>query len=393
MIKLWKQEWKYHIFFIVSVIVILIISCDMREMLRDVAESVRYAESGSNLMTHNIQWYIIRPVEWMCAAVEMEFCGKVIWIVFGGLLVKKSMIYWIERNACGREFFQSLPIRKNERIRFHLLMDVLLVVICVVAYIYYEYSLISSGLEMCQLEMPWIGSACVGIALVYVSFMWMVLGWLYFIDSIWVSGTMKLSGFVGSVLMIFVVLYNTFDRFDESKIAQTLYGFFAMKSVGGNYYSLEERNLFSSGFRYEWVHDLFEVPILYKGEGFGLAIVQDTEGWMCEAESLCRLYDFTQPSTYVCHVIGYLLIGVLLLVISYRLSSKQELSKGTFYFKFGRYLFSGMMAVTFYAMIMGAQVYVWQRIVSIVAAIIVFVVLMYLLDEDRKPLRRHKIAG
>lgn len=395
--KLWKQEWKYHIFFIVAVTVMLIISCDLRTLpylgdsLQDIEESILYNAGNEELA---FWYYVIDPMDYMCSDIILCFMNKVIWIVLAALLVKKGMIYWVEKNACGREFFQSLPIRKNERICFHLLMDVLLVVVSVVIYTYYECSLVSSDLEMLQVQLPWLKTACIGLVAVCVSFILMVLGWLYFMESVWVSGIMKMFGFCGSLLMVFAVLNNTFRRFDESKVIQSIYGFFSRESVAGVYYSLDVPNPSLAGFRYQWVHNLLDVPVIYKGERFGFeTMFQYTEERVFEAQALSKLYDFTKPSTYVYHMIGYLLIGIVLLVIAYSLSSKQELSKGTFYFEFGRYLFSGMMAVTFYAMIMDAQVYVWQKIVNIVAAIIVFVILMYLLNEDRKPLRKCKMAG
>lgn len=397
MSKLWKQEWKYHIFFVAAVTVILIISCDLRGNLRFlgewsqvVGESLLYDDGDGKLAFWR---YVVDSVECMCCDVNLAFTSKIIWIVFGGLLIKKGMIYWVEKNACGREFFQSLPIRRNERMLFHLLMDVMTVIVSVVGYTFYEYSLIDSGLERYGVELPWLNTAYIGLVLVCVSYILMVLGWLYVVECIWVSGTMKIFGFCGSLLMIFVVLSNMFQRFDESKVAQSIYGFFSRASVAGNYYSLDDPNPSSVGFRYEWVHDCLEIPMIYKGEVINVETMLQYQGELYgRASELDRLYDFTHPSTYMYHVIGYLLIGIVLFVIAYKLSSKQELSKGVFYFDFGRYLFSGMMAATFYALIMEAQIYAWQGVVNIAATIIVFVVLMYLLDEDRKPLWKRKEA-
>lgn len=393
MSKLWKQEWKYHIFFTVAVTVILIISCELRESLRflgeipqDIGESLLYDNGEGKLAFWR---YVVDSVECMCYDVNLAFTSKIIWIVLGGLLIKKGMIYWVEKNACGREFFQSLPIRRSERMLFHLLMDMMTVIVSVVGYTFYEYSLMDSGLERYGVELPWLNTAYIGLVLVCVSFILMVLGWLYVVERIWVSGTMKIFGFGGSLLMIFVVLSNMLQRFDESKVIQNIYGFFSRGSVAGNYYS----NPSVVDFRYAWVHDCFEIPIIYKGEALNVETRFLYEGkWIHEAQDLNILYDFTHPSTYLYHVIGYLLIGIVLLVIAYRLSSKQELSKRVFYFDFGRYLFSGMMAATFYALIMEAPSYAWQGVVNIAATIIVFVVLMYLLDEDRKPLRKRKEA-
>lgn len=397
MSKLWKQEWKYHIFFVVAVTVMLIVSCDLRVNLRflgeipqDMGESILYDDGeGKLVFWHNV----MVSVTYMCHDVNFAFTSKIIWIVLGGLLIKKGMIFWIEKNACGREFFQSLPIRRSERMLFHLLMDMMTVTVSVVGYTFYEYSLMDSGLERYRVELPWLNTAYIGLVLVCVSFILMVLGWFYVVERIWVSGAMKIFGSGGSLLMIFVVLSNMFQRFDESKVIQNVYGFFSRASVAGNYYSFYDPNPSSVGFRYEWVHDCFEIPIIYKGEVINVETMLQYQGELygCASE-LDRLYDFTHSSAYLYHVIGYLVIGIVLFVIAYKLSSKQELSKGVFYFDFGRYLFSGMMAATFYALIMGAQSYAWQGIVNIAATIIVFVVLMYLLDEDRKPLWKRKEA-
>lgn len=391
--KLWKHEWKYHIFFIVAVSVILVLVSDVREWLQNVEELVQWSETGEIIFVENVQWHnIICFMEVMCSCITMAFLDKIIWIVLGALLIKKSMIYWIEKNASGREFIQSLPVRKQERVQFHLLMDMLLVLVSVVVYACYEYSAVNYGLGLVQIEISWLGSAYIGMILVSVSFIWMMLGWLHLMESIWVNGTMKLLSFLGSLLMIFIVLRNMFHQFDESKIMQTIYGFFTRKTVAGSYYSLKSWNTHSAGFQYQWVHDLLNIPLLHKGEQIVLETIGVTEeGLQYEFESLSRLYDFTHPRTYIYHVIGYLLIGILVFVIAYALLSKQELSKEAFYFDFGRYLFGGIIAVTFYAMISIAQSFAWQVIVNIVATILVFIILIYLMNPDRKTIWKSKV--
>lgn len=391
--KLWKHEWKYHVFFMVAVPVILVLYSDVRGWLQNVEELMQWSEADEIIFVENVQWHNITLfMDVMCSDVTMAFLSKIIWILLGGLLVKKSMIYWIEKNASGREFVQSLPVRKKERVKFHLLMDVLLAFVSVVVYVCYECTVVSSGLELYQIEIPWLGSAYIGMTLVSVSFIWMLLGWLYLMESVWVSGSMKLLSFLGSLLMIFIVLRNMFHQLDESKIMQTIYGFFARESVAGSYYSLEIGNPYSTGFQHQWVHDPLNIPLLHKGEQIMFETIRITgEGWQYEEGFLSRIYDFTHPTTYIYHVIGYLLIGILLVVFVHWLSEKQDLSKGAYYFDFGRYLLSGMVAVTFYAMISTAQSYVWQVVVNIVASILVFIILMYLLNQDRKPIGRCKV--
>lgn len=379
--KLWKHEWKYHIFFIVAVSVTLILSCSMREWAKwdwydadEVATIVDWMNSGSD--------YIVTA-----------FLESIITIILVGLLAKKSIIYWIEKNASGRDFLQSLPICRNERVRFHFLMDVLLIVVSVLIYACYEYSVVIFGLASAQIELPWLGSAYVGMALVSISYLLLLLGLLYFVECMWVNGAMKLVGFLGSLLMIYLVVYRLFYQFEESAIMQNIYGFFTRESVAGSYYSIDEPNVASIGLRHVWVHDALNIPFIYKGENIvSHTLISLNESRWYDFDGISLLYDFTHLNTYIFYAIGYLLIGVLLFVIAYMLSSKQELSKGTFYFDFGRYLFSGMIAVTFYVMVMGAQIYIWQWIVNIVAAIIVFVVLMYLLNPDRKPLWQRKVV-
>lgn len=379
--KLWKHEWKYHIFFVVAVSVMLVLSCDMREWIE-----------YSNWFDTDKVVAIVGWVGSMSDYITTTFLDSIISIILVGLLAKKSIIYWIEKNASGRDFLQSLPIRRNERVRFHFLMDVLLIVVSVLVYACYDYSVVSSGLVSNQVEIPWLGSAYVGMAVVSISYLLLILGWLYFVECIWINGAMKLVSFLGSLLMIYLIVYRLFYQFEESRIMQNIYGFLARESVAGSYYSLEETTGASFGLRHLWIHDTLDTPFMYKGENIVSETLISSEASMWyDFDGLSRLYDFTHPETYIFHVIGYLVIGVLLVVIAHWLSSKQELSKGNFYFDFGRYLFSGMIAVTFYVMIISAQSYAWQWIVNIVAAIIVFVVLMYLLNPERKSLSKRKV--
>lgn len=378
--KLWKHEWKYHIFFVVMVSAMLILSCDMGEW-------IKYDWFDTDKVVA-----IVNQVDSVSEYIVTNFLDSIIWPVLIGLLVKKSIIYWIEKNACGREFFQSLPIRRKERVRFHFLMDVLLIVVSVLVYACYEYFVVCSGLVSNRVEIPWLGSAYVGMAVVSISYLLLILGWLYFVECIWVNGAMKLVSFLGSLLMIYLIVYCLFSQFEESRIMQNIYGFFARESVAGNYYSLDETMGASSGLSYVWTHDILDAPFTYNGESIvaeTLISSQEISGYSFETVS--RLYDFTHPGTYIFHVIGYLVIGVFLVFLAYWLSSKQELSKGSLYFDFGRYVFGGMIAVTFYMLVCGTQDYLWQRIMNIAAAVIIFILLLYLLNPDRKHCFKRKV--
>ena len=110
--------------------------------------------------------------------------------------------------------------------------------------------------------------------------------------------------------------------------------------------------------------------------------------------SMNQVYDFIHVSSYVWHVIGYLIIGILCIVAAGKLVHKQELSQEGFYFGFAKYVVSGFLTVSFYVVLMGNRVSGWHQAICVIASMVLYVVLVCLFDMDKSKelLRRMRIV-
>lgn len=386
--KLWKQEWKYHIGFTVLATILLVIICDVQYAIVEWQSFWQIAIDNAN----NNTMYLLTVLDLgnsMANAIIYEFFVSVLTVITITLLVKKGLIYWQENNLCGREFFQSLPIRTSQRYRFHVYMDMVMIVVPIVIYTLYEYMKVKEYLEGThQIETSWLLSSYCGIAITTISFIIMLLGLLYLMDILFTNGYMKLVGFGGCYMMTFLSLNSLFGWFPFNRVMQTVYGFFTLNSVGGNRYVSTEAYGYtwsSDVQRYYWLHDNLNAPVKVKGEWMDYAAVKlhagDNMEWISEWN---RLFDFSNPSSYLFQVAGYLLIGLGMIGIVFYLLKKKDVSKEGFYFEGGRYLISGAVAITVFLMITAWNDKVLQIICNLGASVIIFFFLEHFMNPNRK---------
>lgn len=386
--KLWKHEWKYHLFFTIALLLILILSC--QRLIQNLPYYV--FEDVTDVSEMNVR-IVVFEIIWMVENINYHFSHDIVTMVLAVLLVKKGLIYYMERTSYGREFFQSLPICKKERFRFHLLMDTITIMVTITLSGVFECVALQQFLSQYQIDIFWLPFSYCGMVVSVISYVFMLLGFLYFVESIFVNGFMKIVGFGSGFLMIRFVISFIFDRFWQSRIVQHIYGFLSGQSVAGNYYTKITDPNYDSLINgatqyYTWVHEHLNPPMLFMGETVDYGLISEWDDYALEMlTSLNRLYDFTNPSSYVLYVVGYLVIAILLEGIAYVLIDKQELSKEVFYFEFARYLVSGLLAIAYYVMLVSNQMAVWHQILCAISAVLVFCLLVHLLSPDRKQLR------
>lgn len=390
MSKLWKQEWKYHIIFIIITTLTVFLVCHS-DLVRE------YDDLFGTYTNEAIQsWMVLEHCNWLMTSIRYQFLEMVGVITFGCLLVKKVFIYWIEQNGWGREFIQSLPIRKVNRVQFHLIMDLLQLVLPVFIYGMYEYMQMNTFLEtIAQLHIPWLLESMLGMMLTLISYTVMLLGVLYLIEAIFVGGSMKLIGFIGTYTMARIIFNCLFDQLYANKLMQNIMGFFTMESVGGAKYDLlMATNLmfddiwsWEYGSHFAWFYEHMDPPLQYMGEwldytSLGLT-AHESKVWL---DKLNGVYSFSDASNYIFYVLAYLVIGLVLIGAVIVLTDKKDLSKDGFYFDFGRVVMSGMIALTVLCMITDWHGKLWLILLDIVAVIIVFFLMLYLLDSNRPKL-------
>ncbi len=390
MSKLWRQEWKYHTIFLIITTLALFLMCHAN-LTRECQDLF-----GSNTNEELQSWMMLEHCNWIMTSLHYYFLEMVGMVTFVCLLVKKVFIYWTEQNRCGREFLQSLPIKKINRVQFHLIMDLLQLVLPVLIYGLYEYVQMHTFLEtVAKLHIPWLLASMFGMMLTSICYTVMLLGVLYLIEAFFVSGSMKLMGFVGVYIMAGTIFNCVFDQLYANKWVQNIMGFFTMESAGGAKYDLlmateiafEDIWSWEYGSHFAWFYEHMSPPLRYMGEWFDYSSLgttaHESKVWL---DMINGVYAFSNVNNYIYYALGYLAIGLVLIGFVIVLTDKKELSKDGFYFDFGRYLMSGMIALTVLCMITDWHGKLWLILWDVAASCIVFFLMLYLLDSHRKKL-------
>lgn len=391
MAKLWKCEWKYHIFFVIAIV--------MGMVWDTYNESGWFVTVVQEEIFNGADALFVR--DWMIISIAQcilhTFFEKTIIIVLAGLLVKKAILYYIEKNAYGREFFQSLPVRRLERFRFHLLMDTMTIVVTMVIAGIYECLWVQKYLTQMEVQLKWLSASYLGMTMTNICYLLLFLGVLYFAESIFVNGPMKLVGGCGIVWFVGYFITCLYERWNQNPVIQAIYGFLIRVAVPGNH-CLEIVDYEGSRMTtyYRWVHDNINPEIWYKGEKQILSLQSssftDMQYALEEYTSVNSLYDFSNFLSYIGYAVGYLMIALILILLAGKLISRQEISKEDVYFAFAKYLISGVIAASFYMALMLHSYNGWHQVMCAVAALLVFALLLgsFNLEIIRQILRKWK---
>ena len=380
--KLFKQEWKYYLFFMLVLTGMLLVMNSNGYWLETAAAEDR------NLL-HLSEWeryYIFQDVLYMVANyVRYELLSEVLIHMLAGILVIKSFFFWLERERSGREFICTLPVRRIDRMVFHFIMDSLLVIIPVVLYTAYRYYRIDRLLVQMEIDIPWFGASVFGGTLTCIAYLLFLLGLINVLESLFASGLVRIIGTVGGIFAGYVIIDVAFTLYDGINWVQKLYGYFTLTSVGDCYYLPQPADILYYDARFGWVHKAMDYVMYYKGE-----IVTRPTDIPAEVDdiltisSIDRIVDFSNMDSYIGYVLSYLVLAVLLAVLAAYLVKRQEASKSEFYFKAGRYLLCAELSGFLTMIMLLNAVAVWHKCLIAMAGIMVFILLNYCMDTDRK---------
>ncbi|MDE5864286.1 MAG: hypothetical protein K2H34_08070, partial [Lachnospiraceae bacterium] len=373
--KLFKQEWKYYLFFLLILTGLLLAQNGenyWRQMLAEwndlykLSEWVRYI---------NLQLILYESTN----ILKYGLLSDVLIQVLAGLLIVKSIFFWQESVRSGREFICTLPVRRIDRMVFHFIMDSLLVIIPVAVYAANMYYRLNGFLVQLEIDIPWLGASIFGVTLTCIAYLLFLLGLINVLESLFASGFVRIIGTVGGIVAGYAIIDVAFTLNDGINWVQKLYGYLALKSAGGCYYLQEPANKGLSD-DYGWVHKAVDYVMYYKGEIVTRPDTMPAEYAMYYADDIStisssgmeRIVDFSNMDSYIGYVLSYLVLAVLLAVLAAYLVKRQEASKSEFYFKAGRYLlcaeFSGFLTMI---MLVNA-VAVWHKCLIAMAGIMVF---------------------
>ena len=123
--KLWKHEWKYYLFFFAALLFAVCLLNRSTEL------------STSGQIIDNI---VVEGIMWETALyINGSLLKGIVKTLLIGMLVIKSIFFWLERDSYGREFLSTLPVTRVSRKQFHFLMDSLLLVGVVSIFSIYLY--------------------------------------------------------------------------------------------------------------------------------------------------------------------------------------------------------------------------------------------------------------
>ena len=306
-----------------------------------------------------------------------RFNSLVIIAVLVVLLVSKLLGYWIEKKAEGREFYETIPVKRNVRFTFSLVKDIMITVIPIILGGIYMYFKLRNDLTAVKIELEWLPKSMAGLVITDISYVIMIVGLLHFMEEMFPNGIMRLVGFIGTVMMAAYSIMSLVMAYYISPVVQFVYGVLTLGLAGGNKCQI---NYMSDGLYF--THSFIEVPVLYKGE------MLDVWSSIYQGEpddgAFYNLFDFSNPGSYMEYVLIYLTVGILLLALAHHFAEKKELCNNGFYFDFEKYMFSGIIAFTIFCI---AQPYIvawWHTLLVLILCVLIFIIIAYLMKSGEK---------
>ena len=362
--RLFKQVCKYYFCLTLFIILVDLYICQS-EM----------TSLGCHELMEEPEWQVVHIyecVELVSDSIVDVFLSYIVETIVIFLLVQKGIRYWIEKDRYGSEFLETLPVKKVERKVFYILMDGLQILISLTAVCIYIFQYSKGMLEMVEIEVPWLAKSIFGMGITMFSYLFFLLGCVYLIENIFINGFMKLFGILSGFWMASSILYNLAYLNGKSNKLSNILDFLTVNVV----WNLGK----------EWEQNIMTQDIFYKGDLLDYSLLNRVE-WIDDYFAYSKIglfYDLSKIECYLKLGLIYLLLGIALAVLSVLLAKKQELSKDAFYFSFGRYLYSALIAVTVFFMLYVNAFSNWHKCFILLAAITVFVVLLYLLNPKKK---------
>ncbi|MCM1497729.1 MAG: hypothetical protein NC124_04610 [Clostridium sp.] len=371
--KLFKQEWKYYLFFLLVLTGLLIVRDGGCYWLK---QMVGWEDPIVAQREH--YWVVEDALYGLRGIILYGFFEGILVNVLAGILLVKSVFFWLEKERSEREFICTLPVKRIDRMAFHLLMDSLLVIISVSVYAVYLYYRLHGLLGQLEIGIPWLASSIFGIAFTCITYLLFLLGLINVLESLFASGFVRIIGTVGGICAGNSIIELAFTLNERVKWLQKLYGYLKFKSAGGSYYQPE--SVYDA-----WQHKPLDYMVYYQGElveGINdkLAVIDGS----LNSDISRLMVAFTHVDSYIGYVLSYLVLAVLFALAAAYLVKRQENSKSEFYFKAGRYMvcaeLSGLLTLV---MLMNA-VAAWHKCLIVFAGVILYILLNYAINTDRK---------
>lgn len=376
--RLLRFEWKTDLFFLVANCIWLFARYDVQ--WSSVFMGMKHAaDEGAEMLF--LELYM--DFDFVASDMIYTFLGNLILCQMVWLLIRKVLRYWIEKDSYGREFLGGLPVKAATRYWFRFVMDSILMVLPVILYAFYVYNKTIWQINGIEVDVPWFAASVAGVTITCIAFLFMLLGFLYFMETMFPNGLMKLVGALGSFGMLGLILNQSLVAAGNNVLVQFLYGFFTLQLPGNNYYMVADTIKSLDGLSEGFVHCVMTVPIWYQGGILEESIPEYYKEYFSKG-ILSRFYDFSHAGSYMGYALAYLAIAAALFGLAFWLTKRLELSKQGFYFSFEKYLFSALISATFFAMLMANVVSWWHKCLIFLLIILLFIFLVLCMTPGRK---------
>lgn len=376
--KLWRQEWKYYLLFLAAALVWLCAGNHVWDLFVDPLSIGILINTPEPF---NIIGFVGGDLDFrvgdVCVAglLGMSVCLPVLVV----LLVGKGFIFGLEKNSYGRDFLQTLPVKRKERICFHLLMDSLLVLLSLTIYGLIFYFKMKGFLAQAEISLPWLGRSVFGMIATDISYLWFLLGVINLLEVLFVNGRTRLAGVIACMGMSAYVVSWLFDHNTARPFYQKLFGFIFQKLPGGRFYSPELAKNLNYYLPGNWVHKMLTPEIIYQGKPLEYMAEYVYEGRtaLVDTANLSILFDFSRWSSFGWYALAYLVLGAVFAVLAVRLYQKQDLSREGIYFSFVKYMLSLMVSITIFLVLYVNPEMPVHTVLSAATAVIVFLLMVF----------------
>lgn len=284
--KLLKQEWKLYVGIFLITLYVLV----QRRMHFDHAYDALTTE------------YLVPWMDLQIYELHQVVFFSIPQIILLFLLIRKALVFQIERSSYGREFLQTLPIKRMQRMKFHLVMDVLYVLLAVAAGFVINYIQLNQHVRQKGFDAPWLFESMLGEAVLVCCYLLFTLAFMNFWEMFFVDGTVRSIAVAGIFLEIFYLLLTArfldhHPRYFPHKILTKIF------SV--NYLTICNDE------------GIYKPELYYHGNIVECPYSIGQQGYNTEVGSLFQMYKFSEMSTYIGYVIGYIALAQFLLHFPY----------------------------------------------------------------------------
>lgn len=316
------------------------------------------------------------------SGINNQFLVEYPKIIVAGFIILHGIMLWGQRNKSEREFLETLPVRREKMVLYRLVMDVItiipaVIISCVATYIYmYNY------FTEYDMKLPWLGGAVAGYGVTLCCYVILLLGIIYFLESVMVRGDLKIITTAACMLMFQQStswLYNAV-MCGKDNIFNKFIGFIKMFAVGGKEYIIDSNSWGNYGY---WIEKDIPFDLYYQGQKYefrtGINTVEGDRTRWGYTEGVAAL---NEVELYIGYALAYLMLGALLIILAVQLAKKQDLAKRSFYFDFAPIMVGLIIFATVFTFFFVQIPEYWYS--CLLFALIAFVGFMYLAVGRRK---------